>query len=235
MESISAAVARIQLAVAPVVLLDSCVLLDIVRAPLRNTADIVEAASELLTGSKRTPPSVYLFVGCPTPKEWADHIDEVVADCRIAVHCVDAVSRAWHFLGVPGYPTLPRGGEKLPDRLKTLSEQLLNSSSVLDKDAEALSRAIDRIINARKPARKGGQGAKDATILEHAIRLADALIARGVATRHVFVSSNTKDFADGNTTSAHPDIQPDIDRRDIHYSVSLTAAVTWLKARGWVP
>ena len=78
MESIATAVGRIRLAVAPVVFLDTCVLLDVVRAPLRNSAATVEAALELLTGAKRVVPTVYLFVGCPTPTEWNDHIDAVV-------------------------------------------------------------------------------------------------------------------------------------------------------------
>jgi hypothetical protein len=106
----------------------------------------------------------------------------------------------------------------------------------LDKDGEALGRAIDRIISARKPARKGGQGAKDAAILEHAISLVDALMAVGVATPRVFVSSNTNDFAIAKGTAVHPEIKSDFDPpRNIHYSDSLFAAVIWLKAGGWVP
>jgi hypothetical protein len=236
MESIAAAIGRIQRAVAPVVYLDTCVLLDIVRAPLRNAAGAVEAALELLTGAKRSVPTIYLFVGCPTPTEWNDHIHEAVTDCSIAVNCVDAVAHSWYFLGKPGLPTLSPPSLLLPERLRTLSKNLLDAASVLDKDGEALGRAIDRIISARKPARKGGQGAKDAAILEHAISLVDALMAVGVATPRVFVSSNTNDFAIAKGTAVHPEIKSDFDPpRNIHYSDSLFAAVIWLKAGGWVP
>ena len=55
MESIAAAVARIRLAVAPVVFLDTCVILDVVRAPLRDAAATVGAALELLAGATRVP------------------------------------------------------------------------------------------------------------------------------------------------------------------------------------
>ena len=61
--------------------------------------------------------------------------------------------------------------------MKTLSKNLLDASILLDKDGKALSRAVDRIINGLKPARKGGQGAKE-HILEHAVSLVDA-VARG--------------------------------------------------------
>ena len=51
MPSIAAAVATIEANPAPMVYLDTCVLLDIIRAPLRNTAAAVQAASELMTGA----------------------------------------------------------------------------------------------------------------------------------------------------------------------------------------
>ncbi|HLJ91991.1 MAG TPA: hypothetical protein VKU02_02245 [Gemmataceae bacterium] len=236
MPNVAAAAAHIKLAVAPVVFLDTCVLLDVVRAPLRNAAGNVEAATELLTRATRNPPAVYLVVACPTPTEWGAHIDEAVQDCENAVNSVGAVSASCTFVGLPALGPLPAGLATLPDRLKTLSKNLLDESILLDKDGDALSRAIDRIINARKPARKGGQGAKDAAILEHAVSLVDALLVGGFAGLRVFVSSNTDDFATAKTTAIHPDIRLDFDPpRDIHYFVSLSAAVTWLKARAWVP
>ena len=182
------------------------------------------------------PPTVYPVIACPTPTEWALHIDEAVQDCENAVNSVGAVSASCTFVGLPALGPLPAGLATLPDRLKTLSKDLLDASILLDKDGDALSRAIDRIINALKPARKGGQGAKDAAILEHAVSLVDALLVGGFAGRRVFVSSNTGDFATAKTTAIHPDIRPVFDPpRDIHYFVSLSAAVTWLKASGWVP
>jgi hypothetical protein len=236
MPDVAAAAARIKLAVAPVVILDTCVLLDVVRAPLRNAAGNVEAATEVLAGARRNPPTVYPVIACPTPTEWDDHIDEAVQDCENAVNSVGAVSASCAFVGLPALAPLPAGLATLPDRLKALSRNLLDASILLDKDGAALSRAIDRIINGLKPARKGGQGAKDAAILEHAVSLIDALLVGGFAERRVFVSSNTGDFATAKTTAIHPEIRPVFDPpRDIHYFVSLSASVTWLKANGWVP
>lgn len=92
MPDIATAAAEINLAVAPVVFLDTCVLLDVVRAPLRNAAGNVEAAAEILTGANRSPPTVYPVIACPTPTEWGDHIDETFQDCENAVSSVGAVS-----------------------------------------------------------------------------------------------------------------------------------------------
>jgi hypothetical protein len=236
MPDVAAAAAHIKQAVAPVVFLDTCVLLDVVRAPRRNAAGNVEAATELLRGATRNPPTVYLVIACPTPTEWRNHIDEVVQECENAVNSVDAVSASCTFVGLSALGPLPADLPTLPDRLKVLSRSLLDASILLDKDSDALNRAIDRIINAVKPARRGGQGAKDAVILEHAVSLVDALLVGGFAGSRAFVSSNTDDFATPKTTAIHPDIRPAFGPpRDIHYFVSLSAAVTWLRASGWMP
>jgi hypothetical protein len=196
----------------------------------------VHAASELLTGAQRVPPTVYPIVGCPTPTEWIDHVEEVVTDCATAVSSVNAVSEAWSFLGLTGIPFLPKAAMRLPDRLKDLSEKLCNTAILLDKDADSLSRAVDRVINAERPAKKGGKGAKDAIILENAIGLTKSLRAAGFAQTCIFVSSNTDDFAEPKTTKLHSSLAPIFAApTNLQYAASVTAAVALLKGVGWVP
>ena len=236
MPSIAAAVATIEANPAPMVYLDTCVLLDIIRAPLRNTAAAVQAASELMTGARRKPPTVYLVIGCPTPTEWNDHVEEAIADCTTAVTSVNAVSEAWGFLGSAGIPLLPLWAMPLPDRLKDLSENLHNAAILLDKDGDALSRAIERVITGEPPAKKGGKGAKNAVILEHAIGLTNALRANGFLQRCIFASSNTNDFAQPKTTALHPIFAPLFAApTSLDYAASITAAVALLKGGGWLP
>lgn len=236
MPSVASAAAQIHGAAAPVVFLDTCVLLDIVRAPLRNAPRNVAGATELLVGVRRNPPTVHLVIACPTPREWIDHIGEAVQDCETAVNGIDAVAACCDFVGLPSLGPVPAGVSMLPERLRLLSKELLDASLLLDKDGDALSRALDRIIAAQKPARKGGQGAKDATILEHAVSLVDALLGLGFAAPRLFVNSNTGDFATAKTSAVHPDIAPAFAApRDIRYYVNLAAAVAELKAGGWIP
>jgi hypothetical protein len=72
--------------------------------------------------------------------------------------------------------------------------------------------------------------------LNHAVSLVDALLLGGFTGRRVFVSSNTGDFATAKTIDIHLDIKPVLDPpREIQYFVSLSAAVAWLRANGWVP
>jgi hypothetical protein len=235
MPTIGATVATIQAKPAPIVFLDSCVLLDIVRAPHRNAARTVLSAAILLEGARKNPPKVYLAIACPTPQEWADHIGEAVQDCVIAVESVTAVAEAWGHLGHPTLPTLPPQVLGLPDELRVLSRDLLDVAILLDKDASALSRALDRVINVVLPAKKGGKGAKDAVILEHALELIGALQAAGFTEISLFVSSNTADFAVSHTTTLHPTLAPLFGAINLDYFASLGAAVAHLTANGWTP
>lgn len=240
MTSLPDAVVTIQAHPAPIVFLDTCVLLDIIRAPLirapfRNTASAVQAATELLTGARHIPSTVYPVIGCPTPREWSDKVHEPFAECRQAVESVNAVSEAWGFLGSTGLPRLPASAMNLPDRLKTLSEELRDAAILLDKDVDALSRAIDRVINAELPAKAGGKGAKDAVIMEHALGLTLALRAAGFQRTCIFVSSNTGDFAAPKTTNVHPILAPFFTSANLRYAASLAEAVALLKGQGWAP
>jgi hypothetical protein len=85
MTLIAAAVAAINGIPAPVAFLDSCILLDVVRAPRRNKASEVRVARQFLASANKVPRTLYLVVGSPTQTEWNDHIGETIDDCTAAV------------------------------------------------------------------------------------------------------------------------------------------------------
>ncbi|MBI1913453.1 MAG: hypothetical protein HYS12_01660 [Planctomycetes bacterium] len=221
---------------APVVFLDSCILLDTVRAPLRNAAGEVRVASQFLVAVGRVPKTIHLIIGSPTPTEWNDHIDEAVRDCTLAVNSYNAVADVCGYLAIPAVATLPAAALDLPTRLRQLSADLLAAAIRLDHHADALARAVDRVVACRKPATKGGKGAKDAVILEHVLETTRQLRAAGYPGICVFTSSNTKDFGVPPGTNLHPLLVPDFAPPvDLLYATSLTRAETLLLGAGWVP
>jgi hypothetical protein len=220
---------------APVVFLDSCVLLDVVRAPQRNAAGEVRVAGQFLASVQRVPSTIYLVIGSPTPTEWSANIDEAVRDCTTAVNSCNAVAEVCGYLAVPGVAALPAAALGLPGLLRQLSADLLAAAIRLDHHGGALASAIDRVVNTRLPARKGGKGAKDAVILEHALEATRQLRASGFAGTCVFTSSNTSDFAAPQSPTLHPLLVPDFTPHNLLYATSLTHAETHLLAAGWVP
>jgi hypothetical protein len=235
MTLIADAVTTITANPAPVVFLDSCVLLDIVRAPLRNIAGEIRVAQQFLASVAKVPPTIYLMIGSPTPTEWNDHIDEAVNDCTSAVNSYNAVAEVCGYLTLPGVAPLPAVALGLPGLLRQLSADLLATGMHLDHDGSALGRAIDRVVASLLPARKGGRGAKDAVILEHALEATKQLRATGFVETCVFTSSNTKDFAAPTLTTLHPLLVPDFSPLNLLYATSLVHVETLLLASGWVP
>src|SRR5262249_15051524 len=156
---------------APLAFIDSCSLLDIVRAPWRNKAGEVRAARLFLTSARKNPKTIHLLIGSPTPQEWSDHIDKTEEECKSAIECCNAVAAACGHMGMPALAPLPMGTGTLPALLRQLSADLLAACTTMDHQAAAMSRAIGRIIASKLPARKKGTGAKDSVIVEHALEL----------------------------------------------------------------
>ena len=233
MSKLADAIGRIHHAPAPVVFLDTCVLLDVIRAPARNHSATVRAALDLLVGAVRGRPTVYPVVSRLSLTEWMDHADEVEGDCESVVAACDAVSESMTHLGLPAPPLLPPDAFGVPKKLRELSANLRDASICLDDDAEALARAINRIVDVKMPAKRGGRGAKDAVIVEHAVCLADGLRRQGFHELCLFVSSNTADFADRNNVRIHPDLASSFTQSNLLFAPSLASALTMLTRSGW--
>jgi hypothetical protein len=220
---------------APVLFIDSCILLDIVRAPLRDKPTEIPFARVFLDSVQKAQKTIHLVVASPTPREWADHIAEAENGCTSAVKAYDAVASIYGHLGHPAVPALPPGVPPLPTLLRQLSADLLAAAVILDHDAAALGRAVDRIIASTHPAKPGGKGAKDSVILEHAVEATSQLRNAGFTGVCVFVSSNTKDFANTGTFNLHTLLAPVFNPVSLRYAVSLTHAESILTTAGWVP
>src|SRR5262249_46464798 len=121
----------------PILFLDTCVLLDIIRAPFRNLPQCVEGAVRLEGLSAATPPACTIVVASFVPGEWAKHDGDTTEELRRHLHNLDEHARQFHeacahlSLTVPfaqaAYGSLPLAGE-----LSSLSHRLLGRALVID-------------------------------------------------------------------------------------------------------
>jgi hypothetical protein len=221
---------------APVLFLDACILLDIVRAPLRNKASEVQFAREFLGSVRKTPKTVHLLIAPPIQTEWNDNIATTVNDCTTAVNGCNAVASICGHMALPAVPSLPAAVLNLPTMLRQLSADLLAACVTIDHNAAAMRRAVDRIIAYTHPVqRPHSKGAKDSIILEHAVEMTARLRAASFTGICLFVSSNTTDFAIRGSTNLHAQLAPVFNPVNLQYAVSLTHAESILTAAGWVP
>lgn len=232
MITIAQAVADLIAAPRPILFLDTCTLLDIIRAPLRDLTSGVRAGVELR--ALQANGTVRLFVQDIVPGEWADNLAAARRDGEAGVRAFTATWQIAADLGQPAppLPVLPPG--TLIDELEQLSHDLLTAADTLDRDRDGMSWAIDRVAAKQKPSSAKGT-VKDCHILGHAIRLSTLIAAAGYPRSRVLVSSNRSDFAAPNATLFYQEIAHDAAAAGLRYAVSLEAAVADLRAAGEIP
>jgi hypothetical protein len=221
---------------ATVLFLDTCILLDIVRAPLRNKPDEVRFGRVFLDAVYKNPKSIHLLIPSPVTTEWNTHILAIENECRTAVDACNAISAICGHLALPTVAVLPAAVLTMPAALRQLSADLLAACVAIDHDADALNRAVNLIVAGTHPVKRpDNKGAKDAVILEHAVQTAAQLRGAGFTGNCLFVSSNTKDYAAPGSTNLHAQLAPSFNHANLGYAVSLTDAHAVLIADGWVP
>jgi len=183
----------------PVLFIDTCILLDVIRAPQRQNPRCIRSAVEL--AEMQAQSSCRIVASSMIQNEWNDHERAVMneLDRHLASRDEDALAfhEACEFLDVAvsfGKAAYQAAG--LVAKLRDLSADLLKNAMHLLPSDEAKSKAANRMLSRIRPARKGG-GLQDCIIIEEYLELCRQLQARGFALARTFCSSNTKDYQDG--------------------------------------
>lgn len=215
----------------PVLFLDTCSLLDVVRAPdvERGLSGCFEAATELLRLSTATPPQCNLAIGSFVPIEWATNAPKVLSELQQHLQGLEEQAIRFHDLSSHLGITLPfekpaYQQSMLAKRLHTLSEQLLRTAYPVDRYAATSQRAYERVaVTGRRPCRKGAE-LKDCTIFEEYLEVCRHLQAMGFACRQVFCTSNTRDYCDPGVTP-HAEIAADCAAVGLQFTTSMPWAL----------
>ena len=223
---------RLARAHVPILVVDTCSILDVVRAPVRDqlrTHDI-DALHALLGRAVGARPTVSFVITEEVVREFHTNIDAVEIEThdalKNAAHRFAAILERMHALSpgdhIPAAVNLSSLG--FPQVGRHLAEQLVQASYVLSEHPADIERAYRRVTLAKPPATKARQSIKDCHITESCLRLAATLRSSGFSRNMVFTTSNTKDYEQGHR-SLHPELRADFD------SVSLEYAPNWSAAR----
>jgi hypothetical protein len=210
---------------APVLLPDTCALLDVVRAPIRNSSYLIPQAEQFAALAAMSPKRLHVVISRTVTLEWNAHLAETVAEVETALQAMRVNLRAIREactavqLALPA--ELPADLENLPARLQERATSLYDSALVLGEDPECLSRAFARQGLPRRPARQG-KGMNDCMILEHALCLCSQLRAEGFSPACVFGSSNTTDYCTGR--ALHPELAPEFTAVGLQFAPDLRTA-----------
>ncbi len=233
MNTIAQLVAGISAAPAPVVFLDTCAILDVARAPARAQPDAVTAAEILISLVAQTPPKVHLLVADIVATEWKDNIISARDELTKALFVFEYVAKVIGTTGIVTYPTAPPALTGLPADLEARSRALLTACRAINRDVGAANAALDRVVAKRRPSHK--KEVKDSYILEHCLVVARELGGTTFQKRMLFVSSNTKDFADPGSTAVHTDLASDFATAGLGFAGTIAIAVEQLRAASQIP
>ena len=233
---------------APLLLLDTCALLDVLRAPQRgdDPSIAIGAAVEILRRAS-APRRIWVLAAGIIQIEWSDNATAVITSLATHIKQVDHWVRGLSVtlralppaaeLASKGAAesSLAPGGRagfealRISERLNALAEALLRSVVWLEADAEILLAAHQRSAMNLKPASRGKRERPDCQIIETYFSLCRGLRANRFSERSVFVSANKGDFcADGAPLAFHVDLAPACSECQIDFAINLGHAISIL-------
>ncbi len=183
---------------APVIFLDTCSLLDVLRTTMRMRVENVTAARTIAALAAATPRRVWPIQIQQVRDEWNRNVPTVRNEVSRHIIKTDAAIGRIHDV-LENLPPASRpshvslAGFNIGASLEQLALSLMNTSASIEQDDLCFQKAMQRIMARRAPAERGGSVA-DCVILEHCLEVAVQLSAYGFACPLVLVTSNKDDY-----------------------------------------
>lgn len=189
----------------PTLFVDTCSLLDILRAPYRQTkpgqaAGMTQAATMVLQAAMGG--RVMVVIPPPVLDEFVGNQQNVRNECVAHLNQLDRSVRVARAIGANmgiAVPTLQIGTSDLREKLEKIATDILDIGIQIEQDNDTSLRALSRAMRNVPPARKGAF--KDCVIYEHALSIIQGGRASGFSSALVFLTSNTQDFCAGESVA----------------------------------
>ncbi|MGP2733763.1 PIN domain-containing protein [Serratia bockelmannii] len=212
----------------PILLLDTCSFLDIIRDITRETVtkSNVEASFHLLRIAEEDN-GLILLMAEQVMHELNDNESSVEDEAKrslvkfksqaIRVNDVASLFGSQNNLDVGHLDAHVARAKSILKRWKDVSYFIPQAKGITE-------RAYLRVTSARTPSRKGKESMKDCVVTETYLDVADKLRSLGLTSPIVFISSNTKDYYSSNTQRLSDDISDDFKKININYAPNFGAA-----------
>jgi hypothetical protein len=183
----------------PVLCIDTCSILDVMRDPFRETtlATNIAAALRMIDAASETPPRLVVLRAAQVDLELLSNAPSVEDDAqrglnRFRAHAKRIDDLAAVLGATPGSGTLHLQNHVAESR--KLFDRWCAAGWTVQQTLEIAGKAMVRVNGAIAPASHGNQNAKDCLVIETYLRALQDLRAAGLTSPAVFLSSNTKDY-----------------------------------------
>lgn len=217
----AAAVTQVQ---GPVVLIDTCSLLDMVRARDEFRADHARAATALLELAEARRLTIVLPQ--QVISEYNAHLDAIrqsavkaVDDASARVKQMAGIMRAYGEEIELGHQ--PRG-EIFATAAGRMLERLLAIAVVSDHTQDITNNALTRSLAGLAPAGPGKEALKDCIVLETCLDTIDRVRGRGHQHSAHFLSANIREYGEPTTNrrTLHLQLEPEFNRLAMDYATN---------------
>lgn len=229
----AADLARITALGAPVLCIDTCNILDILRDPTRegSTANEAQAAVDIVTALERGTDLVCLLAP-QVVTEWNENLPVVEDAAKKAIKkALDSIVRMEQRTQVFGAQFQPVNFSHFNDdveRAIRIAERLMAASTLIIESPNVYGLAYSRVLQPRTPASQGNQSMKDCVVTETYLEAIRQLRAGNFQQKIAFVSSNTKDYCTPVPRTLKPDLAAEFQPLNVEYWSNLAAAKNYL-------
>lgn len=218
----SADLEKVLAASAPVLMIDTCSLLDIVREPMRQDCKLgnIKAAMAMLlaaeAGSKLT-----VLIAEQVALELNDNTTEVM---RVAGNAMNRyITQAQHIdlvameFGATGSMSTAHLVDHVV-RAKTILDRWVTIGIQVPAGPAVSQKAMHRVRHGIAPSKRGTENSKDCFVIESYLEVAAQLNAAGFAERMVFGSSNTNEYLDPVSKQPPSPLDADLTAQRMEYA-----------------
>lgn len=209
----------------PVLLPDTCILLDLLRSPRReNVDDIAMLSGRAIRNGVVDSDAIGCVVAEQVRNELNDNLQTVINDANSSLGQLrDEVARIDKWAEALGQASQTQIGHYLAcvpvaeAIMRDIVNGAINHATTQDINLNAISRVMAR----RTPAQPGKDSTKDCVVVESYLDVATNLRILGHTADIIFASSNTKEFLSGTPRALNADIAAEFAALGIQYSRAL--------------
>ena len=208
----------------PIICLDTCDLLDVIRSLAEPKLNQSEVVSQFLIGKEDQTQTVITYL---LQHEWVQNVEQVRRQAEDHLREID--ERLLRIRDVANHvkieippPSVVYQNLNSAQSLVDFSEILMDRSLMLEKDQACTDRALARVMDRRRPSHRGA--IKDSIHLEHYLEFSRQLNEAGHMNPRFFVSSNKADFWEG-PPQLHRDLRGEFDAVGLQFAPKLEVAI----------
>ena len=212
----------------PVLCFDTCTALDLMRDPTRETVKAHErrGAKEILR-SVECANNPALLMAEQVQREFFENVGGVEEETRVALQKLKAqierIDNVVAVYGAEGTTNLNHLGNHV-SQARQFAEKWIDAATLVRQGVEIPAKAVQRVLKARTPARKGKDSTKDCLVIETYLAVALQLRNAGLTAPIVFVSSNLRDYTEETGTRLRTDLADEFAALNLEFAPNLAAA-----------